>query len=316
MRRRSLFKSIGAFVAGMSLPAVTEASAGGPRIKACPGSEKPRQKQFVEAPDGTSLFFRACGKGRPMLFVAPWALNSNWWEYQMADLSERGIRCVGYDRRGHGHSDEPSHGYDFDALADDLASVIEQLALREIILVGQSLGCSEVVRYLSRHGAKRVAHVVMVATITPFVLKTEDNPEGVDRAALENVRRTLSKDRPGPIAAAAPAFFGAPKDTVSKGMMDWWARMMVDQCSLRVMLELHRMFTETDFRPELRKITVPTLLIHGDSDTSAPLETTGRRTAALIAGSQLKVYEGAGHGLPITHAEPLNADLLAVAKSS
>src|SRR5262249_55787383 len=205
------------------------------------------------------------GKGRPMVFGAPWALNSTWWEYEMADLAERGIRCIAYDRRGHGRSEEPDHGYDFDTLADDLASVIEQLELREIVLVGQSMGCGEVVRYLSRHGAKRVAHLVLVSTITPFVLKTEDNPEGTDRAALENVRKTLRKERPGPIANFAPSFFASSKNTVSKEIMDWWVRMMVDQCSLRVMVELQRMFTETDFRPELRKITVPTLLIHGDN---------------------------------------------------
>ena len=315
MRRRSLFKSITALAAGMSLSGIPDASASSLKRVTDTRSQKPGKKQFVEAADGTSLFFRDCGMGRTMVFVAPWALNSRWWEYQMADLAEHGVRCIAYDRRGHGCSEEPNHGYDFDTLADDLASVIEQLDLRDVTLVGQSLGCAEIVRYLSRHGAKRVAHVVLVATITPFVLKTQDNPEGVDQTALENVRKTLSKDRPGPIAAAAPAFFGVPKNTVSKEMMDWWTRMMVDQCSLRVMLELHRLFTETDFRPELRKMTVPTLLIHGDNDTSAPLETTGRRTAALIAGSQLKVYEGAAHGLPITHAEQLNADLLAVAKS-
>jgi len=207
------------------------------------------------------------------------------------------------------------HGYEFDTLADDLAAVIEQLDLRDITLVGQSLGCGEVVRYLSRHGANRVARIALVATITPFVLKTDDNPEGVDQARLEIVRKVLSKDRPHPIAAAAPAFFGAPKNAVSQEIMDWWVRMMVDECSLKTMLDLQRMFTETDFRPELRRISVPTLLIHGDNDTSTPIETTARKTAPLIPRCQLKVYEGAAHGLPITHADQLNADLLAFTKS-
>ena len=233
----------------------------------------------------------------------------------MADLAGRGLRCVAYDRRGHGRSGESNRGYEFDTLADDLAAVLEQLDLHDLTLVGQSVGCGEIVRYLSRHASNRVARVALVSTITPFILKTDDNPEGVDRATLEYVRKVLSKDRPHPIAAAAPAFFGAPKNNVSQEIMDWWVRMMVDQCSLKVMLDLHRTFTETDFRPELRKISVPTLLIHGDKDTSSPIETTARKTAPLISGCQLKVYEGAAHGLPITHADRLNADLIAFANS-
>lgn len=232
----------------------------------------------------------------------------------MADLAGRGLRCVAYDRRGHGRSGDPSHGYNFDTLADDLAAVIEQLDLHDVTLVSQSMGCGEIVRYLSRHGSSRVARVVLVSTITPFVLKTNDNPEGTDRATLEYVRKMLSKDRPSPIAAAAPGFFGTSKNRVSQEIMDWWVRMMVDGCSLKTMLDLHRMFTETDFRPELPRISVPTLLIHGDNDTSTPIEATARRTAPLIPGCQLKVYEGAAHGLPITHADQLNADLLAFAK--
>jgi pimeloyl-ACP methyl ester carboxylesterase len=177
------------------------------------------------------------------------------------------------------------------------------------------MGCGEVVRYLSRHGTRRVARIVLVATITPFVLKTEDNPDGVDRASLEAVRTVLSRNRHDAISAAAPAFFGAPRNHVSQQVMDWWVRMMVDGCSLKTMLDLQRMFTATDFRPELRKITLPTLLIHGDLDTSTPLETTAKKTAPLMANSELKVYQGAAHGLPITHADRLNGELLAVAKS-
>ena len=314
MRRRGLLKSVAAITAGAGLVWARTANGRSNGSLLTPAGKKPQAKQFIEAADGTNLFFRDWGTGRPLVFVAPWGLNSAWWEYQMTDLAGRGLRCVGYDRRGHGRSGDPSHGYEFDTLADDLAAVIEQLDLDDITLVGQSLGCGEVVRYLSRHGSTRVARVVLVSTITPFVLKTDDNPEGVDRAALEYVRKVLSKDRPNPIAAAAPGFFGTPKNRVSQEIMDWWVRMMVDGCSLKTMLDLQRMFTETDFRPELRRISVPTLLIHGDNDTSTPLETTARKTAPLIPGSQLKVYEGAAHGLPITHADQLNADLLACAK--
>ena len=311
MHRRSLLQSIVATAAGARVFAIGELEDLRAARKSNRVGEKGRSSKFVETADGTSLFFRDWGKGKAVVFVAPWALHSDWWEYQTADLAGHGLRCIGYDRRGHGRSGQPGQGYDFDTLSDDLAALIEQLELRDIMLVGQSMGCGEVVRYLSRHGATRVARVVMVSTITPFLLKTEDNPDGVDKAALEAVRKTLSKDRPHPIAAAAPAFFGAPKNAVSTEIVEWWVRMMVDGCSLKTMLDLHRMFTETDFRPELRTISVPTLLIHGDNDASTPIDLTARKTVPLIRGCQLKVYESAAHGLPITHADRLNADLLA-----
>lgn len=315
MLRRSLLKSIAAITAATGLLGTGRANELSKGSVLAPTGKKPPAKPFIETADGTNLFFRDWGTGHPLVFLAPWGLNSAWWEYQIADLAGRGFRCVGYDRRGHGRSTEPSHGYEFDTLADDLASVIEQLDMHDVTLVGQSLGCGEVVRYLSRRGSSRVTRVVLVSTITPFVLKTDDNPDGVDRESLAYVRKVLSKDRPNPIAAAASAFFGTSKNHVSQEIMDWWVRMMVDGCSLKTMLDLQQMFTETDFRPELRRITVPTLLIHGDSDTSTPIGTTARKTAPLIPNCQLKVYVGAAHGLPITHADQLNADLLAFAKS-
>jgi pimeloyl-ACP methyl ester carboxylesterase len=241
-------------------------------------------------------------------------LNSDWWEYQTAILSDRARRCLAYDRRGHGRSEEPGRGYDFDTLADNLAEVIEQLDLRDLILVGHSMGCAEVVRYLSRRPPGRIAGAVLVATITPFILKTEDNPTGIEESVLENGRLALAKDRPNQIAKAAASFFGVPPNVVSSELMDWWSRMMLDGCSLKVMLDLHRAFTRTDFRADLRKIDVPVLLIHGDRDISAPIDFTSRRTAPLISRCDLRVYENAAHGLPITHMERLNTDLLAFAE--
>jgi non-heme chloroperoxidase len=314
MLRRGLLKSMAALAAGSGLLAVGKEDRLGAGNPLASPKDRPHARRFIECVDGTNLFFRDWGTGRTLVFLAPWTMNSAWWEYQIADLSAGGVRCVAYDRRGHGRSDEATHGYEFDTLADDLQTLLEQLDLREVTLVGQSMACGEVVRYLSRHGSRRVARIVLVGTITPFLLKTDDNPDGVDRAMHEMVRKVLSKERPHPIAAAAPAFFGAPKNNVSQEVMDWWVRMIVDGCSLKVMLDLHKMYTETDFRPELRKISVPTLLVHGDNDTSTPLETTARKTVPLITGCQLKVYEGAAHGLPFTHADQLNADLLAFSK--
>jgi pimeloyl-ACP methyl ester carboxylesterase len=222
---------------------------------------------------------------------------------------------VAYDRRGHGRSDEPGTGYEFDTLADDLTAVIEQLDLRDVTLVGHSMGCAEIVRYLSRQPAHRVARAVLVSTITPLIVKTADNPSGVDESVLEKGRMALAKDRPHQVAIAAPSFFGAPAITVSTEISDWWVRLILDQCSLKVMLDLHRVFTSTDFRADLRKINVPVLLVHGNRDTSAPIDRTARRTVSLIPHCELKVYEDAAHALPVTHMEKLNAELLAFART-
>jgi non-heme chloroperoxidase len=300
MNRRNVFKSTVLAFAGASTAATSE--------------KKPGNVPFVTTVDGVSLFYRDWGTGPPVVFLAPWGLHSDWWEYQMAHLADQGLRCGACDRRGHGHSSEPVRGYDFDTLAGDLNTVMERLDLRGVTLVGHSMGAGEVVRYLARHGAGRVARIVLVAPITPFVLKTADNPDGADPASLEAVRKVLSQDRPTGIAGAASGFFGEPKNPVSTEMKQWWINMLMD-CSLKVLIELHHAFTETDFRPDLRAIAVPTLIVHGDCDTSTRLELTGQKTANFIRGSQLKVYEGAAHALPITHLDKLNADLLAFIKS-
>ena len=309
MFRRVLLKGVAALAAGSGIVATGAAPVFAAQKK------ETRVGQFIRSSDGTDLFFRDWGRGRAIVLLAPWSLNSAWWEYRMADLADAGFRCVAYDRRGHGRSAEPTDGYTFDTLADDLRAVLEELELSDVTLVGHSMGCGEVVRYLSRHGSDRIARIVLVSTITPFMLKTDDNPDARDATIIANVRKNLTKDRAHAIAAAAPAFFGVPKNSVSQEIMDWWVRMMVDQCSLRVQLVLHKMSNETDFRPELRKISLPTLLIHGDIDVSAVLEITARKTAPLISGCLLKVYEDAAHGLPITHADRLNADLIAFANS-
>jgi non-heme chloroperoxidase len=311
MKRRSVFKSLlllgGAAIGGNTAQAVSMNEKSAKKIR--------RGRPFIDAPDGTRLFYQDWGTGSPVVFCAPAWLPSDWWEHQTPYLTDHGLRCITYDRRGQGRSDMPCHGYDFDTLAGDLDALMTQLDLRDVTLVGHSMGCAEAVRYVSRFGAGRVARLVMIATITPFILKTEDNPLGQDRSELEQARANVRKDRPRVIAEAAAGFFGAPKIPVSDEMMQWWDRMLDEQCPMIAFLELHRSFTETDFRPDLQKITVPTLLIHGDADTSSKLEFTSRRSAPMIRGSQLKIYEGAAHGLPVTHMDRLNADLLAFAKT-
>jgi pimeloyl-ACP methyl ester carboxylesterase len=228
-------------------------------------------------------------------------------------LSDRGWRCVTFDRRGHGRSDDPCQGYDFDTLADDIAAVLDGLDLKNVVLVGHSMGGAEVVRYLTRHRSERVAHAVLIAPTTPFRMKTDDNPDGKPREVIEKARESLKHDFPRIAAEAAPDFFGLPKYSVSTQTMDWWCRMLLDRCSIKVLSDLFKVMNETDFRPELRTIRTPTLILQGDNDKSAPLELTGRPTHELIAGSRLIVYENAPHGLPYTHTERMLTDVVAFA---
>jgi non-heme chloroperoxidase len=303
-RRGVLSASISAVAMSGSLRAAT------------PASDKRRHGQsasLIETRDGTGLFYRDWGRGNAVCFASPWALGCDWWEYQMVALSGQGMRCVAYDRRGQDRSEQSHQGNDFDILADDLAALIDGLELQKITLVAHSMGCGEAVRYLSRHGSQRVERLVLVASITPSGLRSNDNPGGSDPASLVKVRTALSQDRPGVIASAAPGFFGVPGNTVSAEMMQWWVHQLL-RCPLNSMLELYEAFTTTDFSVDLRKIRVPTLIIHGDNDVSAPIDVTGRPTAAMIAGSRLEVYEGAAHGLPITHMERLNRDLVGFAR--
>lgn len=307
MHRRAFWRTLtAATFAGSILGQARAASPGRPR--------RPPAQTDIVARDGTHLFYRDAGAGAPVVFAAPWAMNSSWFDYQIAALCGRGLRCIAYDRRGHGRSPEPAAGYDFDTLADDLEAVIEQLDLRDVTLVGQSMGCGEIARYLARRPS-RAARAVFVSTITPLLLKTADNPDGIDETIFEQGRKQLATDRVHQVAKAAPDFFGVPHNTVSAEIMEWWTRIIVDQCSLRVMLELHRAFTRADFRADLRKIAVPVLLIHGDRDKSTILDRTSRRTVPLLANCELKVYENAAHGLPFTHAERLNADIYAFANA-
>ena len=314
MNRRGVLKSVAATFAGAGLIDAGDRASGVRGNKPSASRTKRQSMPFIETSDGVALFYRDWGRGRPIVFLAPWTLHSDWWEYQMAYSVGEGFRCIAYDRRGHGRSVETSDGYEFDTLANDLNALIERLELRDVTLVGQSMGSGEVVRYLSRHGSGRVGRVVLIAPVTPFLLKTADNPDGVDGSNFEKVRQALCTDRPNVITTFAPTFFGAPKNPVSAEIMQWWADMAL-QCSLKVTLDLNHAFTETDFRADLRTIKLPVLIIHGDNDASTPIEITGRKTANLIAGSQLKVYEGAAHGLNITHMDRFNRDLVAFIKN-
>ncbi|MBO0690570.1 MAG: alpha/beta hydrolase [Candidatus Dormibacteraeota bacterium] len=263
--------------------------------------------------DGTNLFYAEWGAGRPVVFANSWALNSDMWNYQVPDLVDAGCRCIVYDRRGHGRSDRVGHGYDCDTLADDLGALIEHLDLRDVTLVAHSFGSKEAVRYISRHGSGRVARAVLLAPTTPFLLKTAGNPQGVDRAFFEATASALRRDVGRWCTDNAAPFFGVDS-RVSSATVDWTVRMIVDT-PLEVLLDTFWANVETDCREELRRFPLPTLVLHGDADASAPLEITGRPTADLLPDGELEVYPGTGHGLYVSEQGRVNADLLAFIRS-
>jgi non-heme chloroperoxidase len=273
---------------------------------------------YIETNDHTSLYYRDWGTGIPVVFVNSAVLSGAMWEYQMLPLSDQGLRCISLDRRGHGRSDDPGHGYDMDTLADDLGTLIAHLNLREVTLVGQSMGCAEIARYLSRHGTSRIARVVLISTITPCLLQSEDNPQGAPRAVFETHVAAQLKDRPhynGPEGVSRYFGLGSrwpESDVVSPEIVQWLVRLVLET-SPKANIECFRSFWQTDFRPDMLAFTVPTLIIHGANDQNAPL-LCSQRTAQAIEGSQLKIYEGAGHGLFLTHKDRLNEDLLAFIK--
>jgi len=268
---------------------------------------------FFETHDQTSLYYRDWGTGTPIVFLGGIAFSGAMWEYQMVPLSNQGLRCIALDRRGHGRSDDPGRGYDFDSLADDVAQLLAHLDLHEVTLVGYSMGGGEVARYLSRHGTSRIARAVLISSITPFLLQTEDNPEGAPRIVIEQNITAMQKDRPHYLTSGAIKFSGLGSfwpwpDVQSPEMVQWGIQVCLE-CSPKAAAECTRTQGETDFRPDMPAFTVPTLIIHGDKDQSTPLELCGRRTAQAIAGSQFNVYEGGWHNLFFTHKDRLNDDL-------
>jgi non-heme chloroperoxidase len=268
---------------------------------------------YVRTPDQVGLFHRDWGRGKPLLFLAGWTLNSDMWAYQMEPLSRQGFRCVAYDRRSHGRSSDPGEGFAYDTLADDLAAVIQALDLSDVTVIAHSFASGEIVRYLTKHGSDRIARLLFLAPAAiPFLLKTADNPNAVAGEVFDQLRQAFLADFPAWAEAGAEAYF---VPGTSRGIVDWTLRMMT-QTSLAAAVELSSIQTSTDFRAELSQISLPTLIIHGDRDASAPLDLTARPAAALVRDAELVVYEGAPHGLYFTHKERLNRDIARFASGS
>ncbi|PZP25749.1 MULTISPECIES: alpha/beta fold hydrolase [Pseudomonas] len=261
--------------------------------------------------DGTEIYYKDWGSGKPVLFSHGWPLDADMWEYQMEYLSSRGYRTIAFDRRGFGRSSQPWEGYDYDTFADDIAQLIEHLDLRDVTLVGFSMGGGDVSRYIGRHGTSRVAKLALLGAVTPIFGRTADYPQGVDPSVFAGIRDGLLKDRAQFIADFATPFYGIDKgQKVSDGVLTQTLNIAL-LASLKGTVDCVTAFSETDFRADLAKVDVPTLVIHGDGDAIVPFETTGKVAAQLIKGAELKVYPGAPHGFAVTHTQRLNEDLLA-----
>jgi len=272
---------------------------------------------FITVSDGAQIFYKDWGDGPPVLLSHGWPLNSDSWEAQMLLLAANGFRVIAHDRRGHGRSTQTWHGNDMDTYADDLAAVIEQLDLRELTLIGFSTGGGEVARYIGRHGTARIVKIALVSAVPPFMLQTPDNPHGVPIEVFDSIRAGSLADRSQTYKDLADGpFFGGnrPGANPSRGIRDaFWLQGM--QAGHRNALECIAAFSATDFRRDLDRFDVPTLVIHGDDDQVVPFEVGGKASAARIKGAQLKVYRDAPHGITDTHKEELSADLLAFLNS-
>jgi len=270
----------------------------------------------ITTKDGTQLYYKDWGTGRPVVFSHGWPLSSDSWESQMLHLAEHGFRCIAHDRRGHGRSSQPWTGNDMDTYADDLAHVIETLDLRDATLVGFSTGGGEVARYVGRHGTGRVKQAALVSAVAPLMLKTANNPEGTPQEVFDGLRAASLADRSKLYRdLASGPFFGFNRSgaKVSQGMIDsFWLQGM--QSGHKNAFDCIRAFSETDVSNDLRKFNVPTLIIHGDDDQIVPIAASGARSSKLVKDARYEVYAGAPHGLTDTHKERLNRDLLAFVK--
>jgi non-heme chloroperoxidase len=267
--------------------------------------------------DGAEIFYKDWGDGPPVVLSHGWPLNSDSWEAQQLFLAESGFRAIAHDRRGHGHSTQTWDGNEMDSYADDLAELIDALDLRDVTLVGFSTGGGEVARYIARHGSERVARLVLVSAVPPLMLLTDDNPGGLPIEVFDGLRAGSRADRSNLYRELADGpFFGnnRPGAEIAQGIRDNFWRQGMD-AGHRNTFECIAAFSATDFRPDLAKVDVPTLIIHGDDDQIVPIDVGGNASAALVEHAELKVYPGAPHGIADTHKEQLGKDLLAFARS-
>jgi non-heme chloroperoxidase len=270
----------------------------------------------ITTKDGTQIYYKDWGKGQPVVFSHGWPLSADAWEDQMVFLGAHGYRCIAHDRRGHGRSSQPWTGNDMDTYADDLATLVETLDLKNAVHVGHSTGGGEVARYVGRHGTKRVAKTVLIGAVPPLMLKTAANPGGLPIEVFDGIRASVVGDRSQFFKDLTTPFYGAnrPGAKVSQGLRDsFWLQGM--QAGFKGVIDCIMAFSETDFTDDLKKFDVPTLIMHGDDDQIVPIGASARATSQIVKGSTLKIYPGAPHGLCSTHKTQVNEDLLAFLKA-
>ncbi|AEL07316.1 Non-heme haloperoxidase [Xanthomonas campestris pv. raphani 756C] len=318
--RRNFLVAGTAAVAALSLPAF--ASAATPARASSTSPPHPTShgatpmSNFVTRPDGAKIFYKDWGKGQPVVFSHGWPLSADAWDAQMLFMGQNGFRVIAHDRRSHGRSSQTWDGNDMDTYADDLAAVIEALDLKDAILVGHSTGGGEVAHYVGRHGSKRVAKVVLVGAVPPQMVKSPTNPGGLPISVFDGIREGVAKDRSQFYQDLSTPFFGANRDgnKVTQGMRDsFWLQGMLG--GHKGQYDCIKEFSEVDYTADLKKIDVPALVVHGDDDQIVPIDASGKLSAKIIKNAELKIYAGAPHGLPVTHADQFNKDLLAFAKA-
>jgi len=269
-----------------------------------------------KAKEPVDIFYEDYGKGQPVILIHGWPLSRKAWEQQVWKIVDEGFRCISYDRRGFGISSAPWDSYDYSALASDLHTIIEGLDLKDAIIVGFSMGGGEVVRYFTDYGADKIAKAALISSIIPLVKKKDDNPDGVPQEALDGIKDALQKDRVGFLKSFHKGFYNYEKnkDRVSEAQLDY-DFIIASHASPRATIQAALAWMHTDFRPELKNVTVPTLIVHGDSDETVPIETSADQAAKGIADNRYEIIKGAPHGLNITHAKELNNLLIDFLKS-
>lgn len=265
---------------------------------------------YIKTRDNVNLYVKDWGKGRPVILLHGWPLSSDSWDDVAIALVNAGFRTIAYDRRGFGRSEQPWEGYNYDSLADDLADVIEATGATDAALVGFSMGGGEVARYLSRHAGKHVTQAALISSIVPYMLKTNDNPNGVPQEVFDEMTAEMKVDRAHFLTGFFKDFYGVGMllQPVSDEVLEW-SRAVSMQASLKATLDCAQAFATTDFRPDLPSFTVPTLVVHGTDDKTVPIDATGRAVAKAAPQARLVEYAGAPHGIFATHKKQLAQDL-------